>query len=149
MAISQIHCLQGKELHHVHGKSEIWIIQTNQQMQKSLVFCYKFEKELLLGYFSRVSEPLTAPSNAHVDIRWWAIAKGPGTNMGASSPLSVLKSEKRFWFCLTPLQIWSTLAAAVLCAFSYSAKERAFLTSSLLCHRASIQTSIAYSGYSS
>lgn len=72
-------------------------------------------------------------------MRWWAIAKGPGTNMGTSSPLSILKSAARFWPFSTPLQIWSTFDAAVFCAFSYSVKVNALFMSSLLYHSASMQ----------
>jgi len=84
---------------------------------------------------------MAAPWWTHDEIRWWAMAKGPGMNIGASSPLSTLKSEEKFWPFSTPLHICLTLKAAVHWAFSYSANVSAFWMSSLLCHWASTQTS--------
>lgn len=70
-------------------------------------------------------------------MRWWAIAKGPGINIGESSLLSTLKSAAKLCPFTTPLHMCSTFAAAVLCAFLYSANVNAFFTSSLPCHLAS------------
>jgi len=109
----------------------------HENQNDSLKHLYNLEKTP----FFCVSMPFMLTWWAHEEIRWWAIAKGPGTNMAASSPLSTLKSEARFWPFSTPspLHIWSTLYADVFCAFSYSVNVKAFFTSSLLCHFASTQ----------
>lgn len=112
------------------------ISQKNQVTQE---WSHKFDTEF--NCFGNNSVLSGAPSWTHEEIRWCAMAKGPGINIGASSPLSTLKSDMKFWPFSTPLHIWLTLKAAVHCAFSYSAKVNAFLTSSLLCHLASMQTS--------
>lgn len=108
--------------------------QDFNEFENETSHCYKFDKEPL-GCFRRWSTSWYAQE----EMRWWAIANGPGINIGASSPLSTLKSAEKFCPFSTPLHICSTLAAAVFCAFLYSANVKAFFTSSLLCHLASRQ----------
>jgi len=104
-------------------------------LKKSFWNSYEFIKELM-RYFEWWTTSLS--ENAQEEIRWWAIAKGPGKTIGAFSPaLSTLKSEAKLLFSSSPLHICSTFSAAVLWVSLYLADVNAFLTSSLLYHWAS------------